>query len=70
MVDQMMIELNGEARSVPSGTSLAVIVSGQGRDSLSIATAVNGEFVARGQREDRLLEDGDIVLFFSPMVGG
>lgn len=35
-----------------------------------VATAVNGQFVARAERERYVLHDGDTVLCFSPITGG
>ena len=35
-----------------------------------IATAVNGQFVARADRDRYVLQDGDTVLCFSPITGG
>ena len=40
------------------------------RRSEAIATAVNGDFVPRGARADRVLADGDRVQCFQPIVGG
>jgi len=67
---QLLIELNGTNLAFPSGTTLAAIVVEQQRDPQSIATAVNGAFVARHSRQTHMLSEGDVVLFFSPMVGG
>jgi sulfur carrier protein len=35
-----------------------------------VGTAVNGSFVARAQRDGRVLQAGDEVLLFQPIVGG
>lgn len=35
-----------------------------------VATAVNGQFVARADRERYVLQEGDTVLCFSPITGG
>lgn len=67
---QLMIDLNGTLRAFPPGTTLAAAVAEQARDPESIATAVNGAFVARQARHAHQLGEGDVVLFFSPMVGG
>lgn len=66
----LLIELNGTSVSFSPGVTLATVVAGQDCDPLSIATAVNGAFVARQARQAHALADGDIVQFFSPMVGG
>jgi sulfur carrier protein len=67
---QLIIELNGALQAFPSGITLAAVVARQARDPASIATAVNGAFVARQMRHAHQLGEGDVVLFFSPMVGG
>lgn len=36
----------------------------------AVATAVNGQFVARHARAAHALQDGDTVLCFSPITGG
>lgn len=67
---QIEIELNGQIQIFSSGTTLATVVTAQGADPGAIATAVNDAFVARHMRQSCLLRQGDVVLFFSPMVGG
>ncbi len=60
--------------SLPVGCTLAdaveLLLQGSSRESDTIATAVNGEFVARTARADHALHDGDTVLCFSPITGG
>ena len=59
---------------LPRGSSLAeavdALLAARGRSGESIATAVNGEFVARGERAGHILNDGDTVLCFAPITGG
>lgn len=56
------------------GSTLAeavdILLIAQGKSPDSVATAVNGQFVARGLRADYPLHDGDTVLCFSPITGG
>lgn len=60
--------------SLPAGSTLADAIArllqGRSSDADTIATAVNGEFVARSARADHALHDGDTVLCFSPITGG
>ncbi len=63
--------------SLPTGSTLADAVAQllQASDrnpeaADTLATAVNGEFVARGARAHHALHDGDTVLCFSPITGG
>jgi len=64
------IALDGAARGITAGTTLAGLVAELGHRPHEVATAVNGRFIARGQREELLLKGGDSVLFFQPISGG
>lgn len=64
------IDLDGQARTVPAGSSLADLVAALGHAEQAVATAVNQSFVARSQRAQTVLRSGDQVLLFQPIVGG
>jgi sulfur carrier protein len=64
------IALDGKAREVAAGTTLAALVAGLGFAPAAVATAVNGRFVARGLRDELALQAGDSVLMFQPITGG
>jgi len=64
------ITLNGEPRQVPAGSSLADLVAQVADSPLALATAVNGDFVGREQRAQRLLQPQDAVFTFQPITGG
>jgi sulfur carrier protein len=64
------ITLNGEARTLPSGQTLAGLLAALETPAPSLATAVNGEFVARDARGECQLRDGDAVFTFQPITGG
>ena len=64
------IELDGQPRRLAAGTTLAQLVEQLGHAPERVSTAVNGDFVARGQRAARVLAEGDAVLLFQPIVGG
>lgn len=64
------ISLNGEPRTVEPGTTLADLVAALQHAPQSLATAVNGEFVARDARAQVQLEPGDQVFTFQPITGG
>ena len=68
--DTLSIQLDGAARRVPAGTTLAQLVQALGHAPQSVSTALNAEFVARAARGDRVLCEGDRVLLFQPIVGG
>ena len=67
---QITIQLDGHPHARAAGTMLAQLVAALGHDELAVSTAVNGEFVARGQRAARVLLEADQVLLFQPIVGG
>jgi glycine oxidase len=62
--------LNGSPLGVPAGSSLADLVEQAGHAPEAVATALNGEFIARAQRPACGLSEGDQVSFFQPIVGG
>ena len=64
------ITLNGEARQVPAGTTLAVALEANAQPAGSFASAVNGEFVARDERAKTPLAEGDAVFTFQAITGG
>lgn len=62
--------VNGEPRHLPAGATLADLVASLDAPPQSLATAVNGEFVAREARAHCVLRDGDAVFTFQPITGG
>ena len=66
----IVVTLNGEARKLPAGQTLADLIAALDAPPPSLATAVNGEFVARETRAERELNDGDAVFTFQPITGG
>jgi sulfur carrier protein len=69
-VKQEQITVNGESREVAAGTTLAELVAALGQAPQALATAVNGEFVARDVRDRVQLRAGDAVFTFQPITGG
>jgi sulfur carrier protein len=72
--DTLTIHTDQGDVQLPAGSTLADAVARilQGRDTTpeQVATAVNGQFVARSARATHNLQDGDAVLCFSPITGG
>ncbi len=68
--DQIAVLLLGQPHQLAGGTTLAQLVAALGHAPAAVTTAVNGVFVARGQRETCVLEPDDAVLLFQPIVGG
>lgn len=64
------VTLNGQARDLPAGVSLADLVASLTGQPQSLATAVNGEFVPRDARAQTPLREGDAVFTFQPVTGG
>jgi sulfur carrier protein len=65
----IVILVNGERTQAPACT-LAELVASRGSAETEVATALNGEFVARGARAATLLRDGDKVEVVAPRQGG
>jgi sulfur carrier protein len=63
------VTINGQARQLPAMT-LAQWVEHSGVAAQSVATAVNGEFIARDARTHCQLRDGDAVMTFQAIEGG
>ena len=64
------ILVNGQAYTFVACSTLANLISELGHAPDGIATALNGEFVARSQRAACVLRDGDSVACFQAIVGG
>ena len=66
---QLRVFVNGEA-TVTSAATLAELVAQFGFAELSVATALNGDFVPRGARQGTRLAGDDKVEIVSPRQGG
>jgi sulfur carrier protein len=64
------VQLGGRPHALSAGSHLAELVASLGHTPNAVSTAVNGLFVARGRREACVLQEGDAVLLFQPIVGG
>jgi sulfur carrier protein len=64
------ITLNGGTRELPEGQTLADLIAQMDAPPQALATAVNGEFVAREVRAHCKLREGDAVFTFQPITGG
>ena len=64
------IQLDGQPHSLSAGTPLAALVAQLGHPDNAVSTAVNGQFVPRSARTGHVLQEGDQVLLFQPIVGG
>ncbi|MFZ9346845.1 MAG: sulfur carrier protein ThiS [Burkholderiaceae bacterium] len=66
----MHIFVNGAEQMVADAITLAELLETLGLSATSCATAVNGAFVARGDRATCTLCDQDQVMTFEPITGG
>ena len=64
------IVLDGKPCVVDEPTNLADLIGQLGHGDADVATAVNGQFVARAARAERVLRAGDSVTLFQAIVGG
>lgn len=65
----MKITLNGDACEV-AAANLDQALRELGYVDASVATAVNGTFIPKAQRREKLLDDGDRIEVVAPMQGG
>lgn len=65
----MRIVVNAEEKQVVA-TTLAALCQELGFHAPQVATAVNGEFVARDNRDNTPIREGDRVEIVAPMQGG
>lgn len=65
-----MLNFNDLTLPCPEGLTLAALLASQQVEATQVATAVNGAFVPRSQREATVLSPGDTVLTFQAIVGG
>jgi len=66
----MRISVNGEARDVPSGTTVAALLELLAVPRQATAVEVNREIVPRSQHADRALAEGDAVEIVTLVGGG
>lgn len=64
------IEVNGEARGVPAGASIAELLALVGLDSRKVAVERNREIVPRSAYAATLLAEGDAVEIVHFIGGG
>ncbi len=69
-VSRLTVHVNGSPHLLEVGMNLADLLQRLGAAPESVATAVNGEFVARARRAAHRLLPGDQITLFQPIVGG
>ena len=66
----IQIQLNGEARELPAGTTVATLIEQLGHASRRVAVEVNREIVPKSRHAERALADGDVVELVHALGGG
>jgi sulfur carrier protein len=66
----VQVELNGEPRELPAGSSVVQAVAALTAAATGVAAAVNGDVVPRGSWAATLLRDGDQVEVVTAVQGG
>lgn len=66
----VQVELNGEPRELPDGSTVAQAVAGLTAAPAGVAAAVNGEVVPRGSWAVTQLRHGDQVEVVTAVQGG
>jgi sulfur carrier protein len=66
----VQVKLNGEARELPDGSTVARAVAELTSAPSGVAAAVNGDIVPRGSWAAALLRDGDQVEVVTAVQGG
>ena len=70
ILHEATVRLNEQTLPWREGLTLAALLGDQQVNAEQVATAVNGAFVPRTQREATVLQPGDTVLTFQAIVGG
>lgn len=68
--EPVCIRLDERPHAVAAGTTLADLIAQLGHAETAVASALNARFVARERRRLHVLQSGDTVLLFQPIVGG
>jgi sulfur carrier protein len=66
----MHVQVNGEPREVPAGTTVADLVADIAASGQRFAVEVNEELVPRSTHADRLLAEGDRIEVVHAIGGG
>lgn len=66
----MEIQVNGESRRVPAGTSIAALLDDLSLTGRRIAVEVNQDIVPRSRHDEYRLDDGDRVEIIHAIGGG
>ncbi len=66
----MRVVVNGEARDLPDGLTLAALIEREHELINHVLVEVNGDYCPARQCAGRVLAEGDVVEIIRPAVGG
>lgn len=66
----IQIQLNGEARELPLGTTVAALIAQLGHAGRRVAVEVNREIVPKSRHAEHALANGDVVELVHALGGG
>ncbi|MBE5316314.1 MAG: sulfur carrier protein ThiS [Xanthomonadales bacterium] len=66
----IQIQLNGEARDLPAGTTVAALIELLGHVGRRVAVEVNREIVPKSRHAEHALANGDVVELVHALGGG
>lgn len=73
-MNTIQITVNGSERTVASALTLDQLLASLDPQTegafMPVASAVNGQYVAKSARADFVLNDRDVVTTFEPITGG
>lgn len=70
MADRIHVEVNGQSRSLPGGTSVAGLLRELGLDGRTVVVELNRQIVRRTEIEGVILESGDRIELVHFVGGG
>jgi sulfur carrier protein len=68
--ETLSLQLNGEVRCLPVGTTVAALVEMLGHGGRRVAVEVNREIVPKSRHGERVLAEGDVVELVHALGGG
>lgn len=66
----MQVTVNGEPKSLPTGTTVRALIESLGLGKAACAAEVNRELVPRKSHEQRQLAEGDVIELVTLVGGG
>jgi len=66
----MIVTVNGEERTLPADSTVAMLVEDLSASSRGVAVAINGDVVPRGEWAATALEDGARIEVVAAIQGG